>query len=175
MRSMVVLQRLKMIWVILASVVLPQSAPTASWSKNPTEFCFKELGIIARPATPGSGRQDDGLTGVPKVYDVGTAGYGCARADPERDGTAGAAAREALKRQRTAKRFPPWRPIFRDDDTNLPRPPVVIEVAELVEAPLQFVRPAALLFSDAAARHISTPAEMGLRIRLPRTIMRSTP
>ena len=41
-----------MIWVIIAAVVLPEFTAAASGVKNPTEFCFKELGIIDRPGTP---------------------------------------------------------------------------------------------------------------------------
>jgi hypothetical protein len=51
---------------------------------------------------------------------------------------------------------------------NSARPTIVVKIAEAVEAALQLIRPRALLFRDAAPRHISTPAEVRLRIIDPR-------
>jgi hypothetical protein len=59
--------------------------------------------------------------------------------------------------------------------TNSSRPPVVVEVSELVETPLQFIRPVALLFRNAATRHIPTPAKVGLGIGLPRRASKAAP
>ena len=43
-------------------------------------------------------------------------------------------------------------------------PVIIIEVAEAVEAALQFVGAAALLFGDLPARHVSAPLEVGLNV-----------
>ena len=51
---------------------------------------------------------------------------------------------------------------------NSAGPPVVVEVSEFVETPLQFFRPVPLLLGHFASRNISTPAKVGLGIRLPR-------
>lgn len=46
-------------------------------------------------------------------------------------------------------------------------PVILIEVAELIEAALQFVRPAALLLCCLPPRHISAPLEVGLSVSDP--------
>ena len=51
----------------------------------------------------------------------------------------------------------------------------IVKVPELVEAPLQFFRPVALLFGHLATRDIATPAKVRLGIRLPRRASKAAP